>query len=740
MPEIVNTKPSVLQKIREMKYTAKKLNTVHRNQKDILTHVKAATERAKQVKSGHSLGAHLELPTAEMTVDWAVNFVAVNESGLVDLFIQFDASLKDFDKQQQQAQIAAHATTLNSARLVEAAMEGFGATNISESIPVPTTNHRSPHRVRDSSKNSHAPPTSSAKPPSLAVQLENLKLSGTESFVSSISSPAVPTAPAGRKSVDITSHAPQFHRSLGVAFSNNTKDNTGSGDNNQAHGLSTIAEPSGKSHAPPRKIPSSSSGGGSHSHSHRVVRIGGQTTAPSAVGASHVEALQLVEEDSSRPSTAQDPALALQSPSGACPPVQQFNRGRARARTSSNMDSSANDDEEDDDGGGGDSPRLPSPTKAGAQTNTSKQQRQVKKKNTVSSPRAPHVAASSRVYSNANVSTPVAPPNGSQGAGNVNASTLEELIATQRMFKQSMSHSNSLYESAIDKTKQLQEVIEAKLKRGNRGGQRIVNQWLSFRGVHVQQRQAANEVCQNKEFFRAIETLENLHCFQMDGYDRNDESNKLGVNVAKDIQYMRKNAALNSQLKIMSRLLATKWFCTIVAKTRDYMKRMNNNIPICCLKFLTIFQYLLSYDYPLTVDLFYRVLESTVVIKEDYIRNIVHVVIKAARDALKISPQDFLAYLEGRNIQPCPELLNQIRAMAAAASQAQFRLQSPRSAARHTPSENRGGILLGDEEDGGGGLAFTFSGLSPRGGGGGGGGESILLSGSVGVMEGTEPE
>jgi hypothetical protein len=345
------------------------------------------------------------------------------------------------------------------------------------------------------------------------------------------------------------------------------------------------------------------------------------------------------------------------------------------------------------------------------------------------------------VYSNANVVTSQPAP-GALSAAPAKQDTLAELMLTQKLFQQSMSYSTSVYESVTDKTRQLQDVIETKLKRGNRGGQRIVKQWLSFRGIHAQQRQAVNETCQNKEFFRALDTLENLNCFQMDGYDRNDESARLGVSAAKDLKFMRKNAVMNSQHKIMSRLLTAKWFTHIVAKTRDYMKRMNNNIPVCCLKFLTVFQYLLSYDYPLTVELFYKVLEACIVIKEDHIRNIVHVVVRAVRDALKISPQDFLTYLEGRNIQPCPELLNQIRALAAALSQNQTRAHSPRSA-RHTPpqGDNRGGLLLNDDE----GLSFSFSGLTPRSEGGVAAGAvtdamTLLFSVPEGVMEGVEPE
>ncbi len=189
---------------------------------------------------------------------------------------------------------------------------------------------------------------------------------------------------------------------------------------------------------------------------------------------------------------------------------------------------------------------------------------------------------------------------------------------------------------------------------------------------------------------------ENMACFEMEGRDRANPNNRLGVNVAKDLQYMRKNAAENKFNKIMGRLLAAKWFCSIVYRFRDYMRRMNNNVPVCCLKFLVILQYLLSYDFPLTKPLFYQVLERTVVVKEDHIRSIVHLVLRAARDAIKISPQEFLEYLESRGIQPCPELLNQIRALSqssASGSQNQSRGSSPRSSPRGGLSSANGAML-----------------------------------------------
>ena len=78
----------------------------------------------------------------------------------------------------------------------------------------------------------------------------------------------------------------------------------------------------------------------------------------------------------------------------------------------------------------------------------------------------------------------------------------------------------------------------------------------------------------------------------------------------------------------MNRLLQYRWFLTIIIKIREYMKKMNNAIPICCLKYLTVLQYILMIGFIFDKKLFYIILEKTVVMKEDHLKTIVHVLLK----------------------------------------------------------------------------------------------------------------
>ena len=78
----------------------------------------------------------------------------------------------------------------------------------------------------------------------------------------------------------------------------------------------------------------------------------------------------------------------------------------------------------------------------------------------------------------------------------------------------------------------------------------------------------------------------------------------------------------------MNRLLQYRWYLLLIIKIKEYMKKMNNSIPICCIKYITVLQYILMIGYKYNKDLFYIILEKTIINKEDHLKTIVHVLLK----------------------------------------------------------------------------------------------------------------
>lgn len=150
---------------------------------------------------------------------------------------------------------------------------------------------------------------------------------------------------------------------------------------------------------------------------------------------------------------------------------------------------------------------------------------------------------------------------------------------------------------------------------------------------------------------------------QMQAYDEcfGDDCS-LGGSVHKDMRVVHEQAAKRTQALYMERLMQHRWFLTLLTKLRSYMKKMNNAVPLCCLQLVVAIEQVLVMGFALTQAMFYAVLEATVVVKEDHLKQIVHQLLKIVRAVVDISATDFLAYLESKDISPNPELINQVRA------------------------------------------------------------------------------
>jgi hypothetical protein len=109
----------------------------------------------------------------------------------------------------------------------------------------------------------------------------------------------------------------------------------------------------------------------------------------------------------------------------------------------------------------------------------------------------------------------------------------------------------------------------------------------------------------------------------------------------------------------MENLSKAKWFLAYVNELQDYVRRTKFHVPVGCLRFLTTIKQLLMRGCVFDTDLFYHILEKTICDKHEHKNIVVHKSIKAVRDFIHISAEQFLSYLESKSIEPCVELVKQ---------------------------------------------------------------------------------
>jgi hypothetical protein len=147
-------------------------------------------------------------------------------------------------------------------------------------------------------------------------------------------------------------------------------------------------------------------------------------------------------------------------------------------------------------------------------------------------------------------------------------------------------------------------------------------------------------------------------CLLLDGED--PSLGKLGKNFYTDMQSMRnriKSLEFNTE---MNNLLREKWYIIMVVKFKEKLETMFTPVPKSCFKFLLALKQVLLLGQALSNHVFYSILENTV-LHEDHKDVVLHRTVSSVRDVLHIKPDTFLEYLEKKEIQPCPELLTQVR-------------------------------------------------------------------------------
>lgn len=227
-------------------------------------------------------------------------------------------------------------------------------------------------------------------------------------------------------------------------------------------------------------------------------------------------------------------------------------------------------------------------------------------------------------------------------------------------LQQAVLQSQQILTALLKKTDSMQNRISRKIKRAENAGMRLLEQHHDFNTTVARAEERAISLVEEMEFIRPIALLHQVTSFE-EGAELNSSTKTGKKGLKNDLLQMNTVAEKKTFELYMGRLVKHRWFVAAVLKLRDYMKKMNNSVPDCCLKMIVAVEQVLLMGYTLTEEVFYQLLEGVVTVKEDHQKTIVHQLLKILRGVLHISAVDFLKYLEDRDIIPHPELSNQVR-------------------------------------------------------------------------------
>jgi len=340
--------------------------------------------------------------------------------------------------------------------------------------------------------------------------------------------------------------------------------------------------------------------------------------------------------------------------------------------------------------------------------------------------------------------------NGTNGSGSINRTV-------ERSKKQSVKYSNIVPSSGADQDRDAARTMKgndhhhdldialdmlmkaterseglslantAALANSQKIGKRLLRQWVNFNAIEQEGKTESIRLVSLKGFERSVDMTQLVFCFMCKKQRKKEVTGENKVimplmdrlyngpteirTIAKEIKLMREASVKAKYATTMSRIFNHRWFITMVMKLTEQMKRMNNIIPMCCLKIVLVIRNIIELDYSLNEEVFYLIIEKTVVERDDHRKTIVHQVIRAVRDHVGILPEKFLEYLERKEIEPSPELLNQIRSKESPESKIrlrsamevrfhgfQSRETSPATRTTMLMNASRGGVLVEQDE------------------------------------------
>ncbi|RYH05244.1 hypothetical protein EON65_45240 [archaeon] len=235
----------------------------------------------------------------------------------------------------------------------------------------------------------------------------------------------------------------------------------------------------------------------------------------------------------------------------------------------------------------------------------------------------------------------------------------EQMRRTQAMFMQTMSYTLDTFKKTTEKYEQMHRVVQKKLRRINKHGNAMLQQCEAYSHMEYLSQEVAHQLWEEKQYHRMNVMSVKMQYFKVDG-----ELGHFGSSTSEELRKVRAMAVEAEEQAQVKSLLEVKWFLLATAKLRDFMRRMNNSVPMCTLKMLIVLKYLIVLGFKVSIEMFYFILLSSIFQEEDFRKNIVNQIIEVVRVGLDIKPEDFLTFLDSNKIQPHPELMNEIRMLA----------------------------------------------------------------------------
>lgn len=233
----------------------------------------------------------------------------------------------------------------------------------------------------------------------------------------------------------------------------------------------------------------------------------------------------------------------------------------------------------------------------------------------------------------------------------------------------------------------LQSEAKAKAKTIEQSSERILEHCIEFRDQTRVQHNHIMYLLNHKEFLYPYEMKAKMDVFCSQG------DNGTMDNCQRDLNVMESVARQNLYDVSMENMAKCAWLMNIVTKLKALHKKNRPNFPPCILRFLSVLKHVTMFGWPVDKELFYSVLEKTITVPdEEHCMAVVHRILKPVREAIHISPEAFLAYLDSQNVAAAPELMGQVRDLK------QRKIRRSKLVMEHGGSGSRSGEE--NEEDG----------------------------------------
>lgn len=296
--------------------------------------------------------------------------------------------------------------------------------------------------------------------------------------------------------------------------------------------------------------------------------------------------------------------------------------------------------------------------------------------------------------------------NGGDGSQNNTREAIEAFKKSQQLMRRSMGMALAVFEKATEKQNQLQTITQNRMLKAQRAGQRLFSRFAGFEESRKDALSTAEHLWEEKSHLRSAALAAKMR-FVCD----DDRFGGVGGQMYKDLRKMRHKAQQWTEEQELKALTSSvnRWFVQCVQRLREYMRRMNNIVPPCAIKFVFALQLLLrlyatalennSQGLAVTAQVFCSILLSPIFSKDDFRKPIVQQLLEVVREGLGLSIEEFVQFLELNDLPVPAEMLNQLRSIgkerSARARSRERRDTALRGSQQFSPSSRTG--LLGSD-------------------------------------------